>query len=195
MPCCQIASDKQTYRMWVRERIAAMDDAARSALSAAACSNAASLPAFQKAETILAYKPIRGECSPDILVALARGSGKRVAFPLCMAEGQLALHIAESDADFVIGAYGISEPDPKRCGYIAADEVDFAIVPGVAFDESCNRVGHGAGYYDRLLCGFRGVKMGLAYQCQIFVSVPAGEHDIRMDYVVTNNGIIVNKRQ
>jgi len=195
MPHDRIASDKQTCRKLVKESIAAMDDATRGELSVAACARVATLPAFEKATTLLAYKPIRGECSPNALVALAHEQGKRVVFPLCLAEHQLALYVADSEEDFTIGAYGIPEPDTERCRCIAADEVDFAIIPGVAFDVSCNRLGRGAGYYDRFLSGFRGVKAGLAYSCQIFASVPADEHDIRMDYVVTNNGIIVNNRQ
>lgn len=196
MPCASdTAAEKQACRKLVKQSIAALDNPTRAAYSARACENAARLPAFKRAGILLAYKPIKGECSPDALVDLARRSGKRVAFPLCLEDHRLALYIAESEEDFTGGAYGISEPDPKRCRSITAGEIDFAVIPGIAFDTDCNRLGRGAGYYDRLLNGFRGVKAGFAYQCQIFPSVPAQEHDVKMDFVVTNNGIIVNNRQ
>lgn len=196
MPCASdSAAEKRACREQVRQSMAVLDNQTRAVFSARACENAASLPAFKRAGILLAYKPIRGECSPDALVDRARRSGKRVAFPLCLEDHGLALYIAESEEDFTSGAYGISEPDPKRCRSISAAEIDFAVIPGIAFDTECNRLGRGAGYYDRLLNGFCGVKAGFAYQCQIFPSVPVQEHDIKMDFVVTNNGIIVNNRQ
>lgn len=195
MPRAPSPSEKQAYRKQVRESIAAMDDASRGALSAKACARVASMGEFASAKTLLAYRPIKGECSPDALVALARAAGKRVAFPRCEDGGSLALYLAEGDEDFTTGAYGILEPDPARCRSVAIGEIDIAVVPGMAFDVSCNRLGRGAGYYDRLLQGFRGVKAGLAYQCQIFASLPADAHDVSMDFVVTNNGIIVKNPQ
>ena len=182
---------KESYREWVKAAIASMSESMRSIYSAAACANIAGMEEFKKARTLLAYRPIRGECSPDPLVAYAREEGKRVAFPLCINDNRLALYLAGGNSDFVRGRYGILEPDPEKCERIDIADIDLAVIPGVAFDASCNRMGRGAGYYDRLLAGYSGTKVGLAYQKQIFASIPSGKNDVPMDYVATNNGIIV----
>ncbi len=188
-------ADKQTYRQRAKDAVRALGEEERQNLSKIACAHAATLGAYRQAGTILAYQPIRGECSPMPLVALARREGKRVAFPLCVENRGLALYLARCEEDFLQGAYGIREPNPARCGHIMPDEIDFALIPGLAFDRACNRLGRGAGYYDRLLENFHGAKAGLAYSCQLFPCIPAGEWDVRMDFVVTNDGIIVKNPQ
>lgn len=187
--------DKEAFRREAKARIAALSPGRRRALSSAACAHLAGTAEFLGAKAILAYKPVRGECAPDDLVSLAREAGKRVAYPLCVEDHRLALYFACSDADFVPGAYGISEPDPARCERALPGEIDLAVVPGLAFDLACNRLGRGAGYYDRLLAAFFGAKAGLAYDCQLFPAIPADENDVGMDFIATNNGIIVKNQQ
>lgn len=193
--CSTGLEDKAGFRKLARENVRALSEAQRKTFSASACAAVALMKEFAAADTVLVYKPIREECSPGAITALARAAGKRTAFPLCLPDNRLALYIASTDADFVTGAYGIQEPDPRRCVAVEAAEIDFAVIPGMAFDRSCKRLGRGAGYYDRLLENFHGVKVGFAYDCQIFDSVPACDHDVKMDFVATNNGIIVNKQQ
>lgn len=68
------------------------------------------------------------------------------------------------------------------------------IVPGLAFDPYGNRIGYGAGYYDRFLTEAAGdhfIKVALAYDFQLLEKVPAEEHDIRMDYIVTPGSLII----
>ncbi|HWQ59346.1 MAG TPA: 5-formyltetrahydrofolate cyclo-ligase [Clostridia bacterium] len=187
--------DKQAYRREAKARIAGLTPEQKHSYSALACANLLWLPEFLQARTILAYRPVRGECAPDVLVRIARGQGVRVAFPLCVEGNALALYLACSEEDFRPGAYGIAEPNPTRCARVAPQEIDFAVIPGLAFDAACNRLGRGAGYYDRFLAAFGGIKAGLAYDCQIFPAIPADEHDVGMDFVATNNGIIVKNQQ
>ncbi len=72
------------------------------------------------------------------------------------------------------------------------------LVPGLAFDPQGNRIGYGAGYYDRYLTEASGdhfIKVALAYDFQLQDSVPAEEYDIRMDYIVTPGKIITCQPQ
>ena len=55
---------------------------------------------------------------------------------------------------------------------------------------SGGRVGHGKGYFDRLLTGTSGVKIGLAYEFQVVEVVPAAAHDVRLDYIITEKQTI-----
>ena len=66
--------------------------------------------------------------------------------------------------------------------------IDFAIIPGVAFDVAGNRLGYGKGFYDRLLLNLSEdcLTVGISYQCQIFDSIPTEDHDISLDLVLTD---------
>jgi 5-formyltetrahydrofolate cyclo-ligase len=71
------------------------------------------------------------------------------------------------------------------------DEVKAAVVPMLAFDRSGNRLGYGAGYYDRFLCDLPHIKkIGLAFSCLETECIPCESNDVKMDMIVTENGII-----
>jgi 5-formyltetrahydrofolate cyclo-ligase len=70
------------------------------------------------------------------------------------------------------------------------DDVKAAIIPVLGFDRKGNRLGYGAGYYDRFLSGYPDIKrIGLAFACQESPVIPSEDNDIRMDLIVTENGI------
>jgi 5-formyltetrahydrofolate cyclo-ligase len=81
--------------------------------------------------------------------------------------------------------FGILEP--KTGKLVDPAEIDFAIIPGVAFDKKGNRLGRGKGFYDRTLHKLtRAIKVGIAYEFQLIDSVPVSEHDIPVDKVIFN---------
>mgnify|MGYP001538286374 FL=1 len=139
------------------------------------------MPAFQAAGCILAYMAMPGECDPSLAVEAARGAGKTVAFPRCEAGGKLSLWVPAGLEDLEIGRYGIWEPAPARCKPLQPGQVEFAIVPGLAFDAAGRRLGRGVGYYDRLLKGMRATKVGFAFSCQLLPAVPVWGQDVGMD--------------
>ena len=59
------------------------------------------------------------------------------------------------------------------------------VVPGVAFDQACRRIGRGGGHYDRMLAEMAAWKIGVAFDFQVFGEVPYDTHDVAMDLVVT----------
>ena len=66
------------------------------------------------------------------------------------------------------------------------DKIDLVIVPGIAFDKQNNRMGRGKAFYDGILNKLSGVKVGVCFRFQIVENVPTDEHDIKMNYVITN---------
>jgi 5-formyltetrahydrofolate cyclo-ligase len=68
---------------------------------------------------------------------------------------------------------------------VPLNQLDFLLVPGVAFDRSGRRLGRGKGFYDRLLAGVTGMKCGVAWDEQIVHELPAEPHDIAMDLMLT----------
>lgn len=100
-------------------------------------------------------------------------------------------------ADLRPGPYGIAEPDPARCPAIDLDAepgfaLDLAVIPGVAFDRRGNRLGHGAGYYDRFLAHpalSRTALAGLAYSFQIVAELPAAPWDCPVHALCSEEGL------
>ena len=90
---------------------------------------------------------------------------------------------------FVLNQYGIPEPSS---GTIV--NPDILLVPLVAFDKNLNRLGYGAGYYDRLIESLKKKKkiitIGLAFDFQEFNSIPTSKYDQKLDYIVTNKNIL-----
>ncbi len=99
------------------------------------------------------------------------------------------------------GCMGIPEPKKslrQESGRIVDPQnIELVLVPGLAFDASGNRLGRGAGYYDRFLARLRPstVLIGLAFECQVFESVPVEPHDRPVDFVVTERTIHPRSRQ
>jgi 5-formyltetrahydrofolate cyclo-ligase len=90
------------------------------------------------------------------------------------------------------GYMGIPEPSLPDERLVNLNEIDIVIIPGAAFDYSGNRLGYGAGYYDILLSGRkrRMPVIALAYEEQIVDSIPAEDHDVKVDMIVTDKRVI-----
>ncbi|HOU74530.1 MAG TPA: 5-formyltetrahydrofolate cyclo-ligase [Tenuifilum sp.] len=143
-----------------------------------------SMEQFQKATTVLAFWSLPDEINTHDFVIKWAGS-KRMVLPVVVGD-ELELRLFNGVENMEkSGGFGIMEP--KTGSIVNADEIDFAIIPGVAFDRNGNRLGRGKGYYDRTLPLLRNaVKVGIAYEFQIIDSVPVSEHDIPVDLVVSN---------
>jgi 5-formyltetrahydrofolate cyclo-ligase len=175
----------------------ALDPAARAAAARAIASRIAALPSFDGAVTVLATLPFGSEWNMRPLVQAALDRGKTVVLPrVDPAARSLVLHrIADLDADVVPGFGGIPEPAP-RMPVVPPRAIDCVLVPGVAFDAAGRRLGYGGGYYDRLLPLLRhGVpRIGGAFELQIVDEVPAGAHDVAVDFVVTPGRTLAARR-
>ena len=163
----------------------------RPAAAAAARGHLIALAPYRSAATVLWYVSMPSEVAtiPGIEATLA--DGKRVAVPWCDGD-DLGLWRLEAVAELEPGTWGIPEPPPARRGEaarrVAPEAVDFVVVPGLAFDRRGRRLGHGKGYYDRLLARCPAVRAGLCFDAQVFPAVPAGPHDAVMDWIVTERG-------
>ncbi len=87
------------------------------------------------------------------------------------------------------GEYSIKEPDLHHQRVTP----DVLLIPGIAFTKKGLRLGRGGGHYDRYLSGFKGMKIGICFELQIVDDVLAQPHDQKVDFVVTENGVIGNR--
>jgi 5-formyltetrahydrofolate cyclo-ligase len=135
---------------------------------------------------------MQGEVRTDAIIEQCWQENKRVCVPAYRAEtNHYDFVTLDRDAPMVVGPARILEPEAKQ--WIPADEVDLALVPGVAFDSLGGRLGHGGGHYDRILGRVRSgtpFTAGLAFEFQVYDRVPTNESDVRMDVVVTEKRVI-----
>lgn len=153
-------------------------------------------PGFADRRTLLFYIDARDEVRTQFALPGQLARPVRVVVPWCLPTRELALFWLRDLSDLAPGAYGILEPRPELRllpeRRIEPGEIDLVLVPGVAFDESGGRLGHGQGYYDKLLAGVRPRchRIGLAFESQVFPHVPREPHDISMHDVLTERRAI-----
>ena len=158
------------------------------------------LPEYARAATVMFYLDVRAEVRTRPALPAALASGKTLVVPWCNDHGELELFHLESMDELEPGSYGILEPRAelrnRRQKQITPEQLDLILVPGVAFDRRGGRVGHGKGYFDKLLRHARADArlVGLAFECQLFPEVPMQEHDLFMDRVVTEAAVFAGRR-
>ncbi|MDD2550135.1 MAG: 5-formyltetrahydrofolate cyclo-ligase [Bacteroidales bacterium] len=140
------------------------------------------LEAFKQAKTVLAYWSMPDEVCTHQFVKKWHKE-KTILLPLVVGE-VLELKVFSGMQTMVVGpSFGILEP--QNGANYKNEPIDFAIIPGVAFDASGNRMGRGKGYYDKLLNKNVILKVGVCFNFQMVEKVPTDSFDIPMDMVVT----------
>jgi len=102
------------------------------------------------------------------------------------------LKIDNVETDLILGPRGVLEPDANRCKTVPIENIDIAIIPGIAFDEKGGRIGTGTGSYDRLIpkLSITTRKVALALECQIIQQIPMESHDKHVDIIITEKRTI-----
>lgn len=163
-------------------------------LSQIICQKFAELPEYAAARTVMFYVDVRAEVRTRHYLPTALEHGKRIVVPYCV-DGELELFHLESMNELAVGMYKILEPRrelrelPGKKVEVA--ELDLIMVPGVAFDRTGARMGHGFGYYDKLLEHARAETplVALAFECQLFEEIPTQAHDVFMDKIITESNV------
>ena len=159
-----------------------------------------SLPEFALADTVLFYVDVRDEVRTQTDLQLALDCSKTIVVPWCNEAGELELFCLTSMDQLETGKYKIPEPNrelrtrPEH--QIDVKALDLLMVPGVCFDYHGVRIGHGKGYYDKLLARARpdAARIAMAFECQVFERIPTAEHDELMDTIVTEQRIYQSDR-
>ncbi|MBQ9311157.1 MAG: 5-formyltetrahydrofolate cyclo-ligase [Bacteroidales bacterium] len=140
------------------------------------------LPEFREASTVLAFWAVRDEPRTQEFIARWHGR-KRIALPVVVDDTQMILR--EYDPELMrMGRFGIMEPSEEALE-VHPSEIDFAIVPGQAFDADGRRKGHGKGYYDRFLPSLHCFKVGVAHAGRIVGHIDARPWDVSVELVIT----------
>jgi len=184
---------KQLRKEIILNRMAQPDDVVAEK-SARITENVKSLPKFQQAGLVMFYLDFRKEVATGELIKYCLANGKRVIVPITDTRNTRLIPSELNDypGDLAEGTWGILEPKPDRVRPVEPVEIDFVIVPGVAFDIKGNRLGYGGGFYDRFLRQTRPdtVFAALAFELQIRENVYPEEHDYPVHYVITEERVI-----
>ncbi len=149
------------------------------------------LPEYIGSKVLLFYASFRSEADTSELIGISLSSGKRVMLPKVQ-DDRLGIYEIKSADELSPGYMGIPEPPETLKG--AIDDIDLIILPGVAFDERCNRLGYGKGYYDRLLGEIaqpiKPALISIAYEEQVINEIPVEPHDVGLDMIITDRRTI-----
>ena len=152
------------------------------------------LPEYGAAETVLCYVSFRTEVATHDFLVRMLADGKQVVVPYCEAD-RLELFRFNDFADLSPRTLGILEPkaelrarDDRRVG---VEEIDLFVIPGLAFDREGGRLGYGKGYFDGLLKLARpdALLAAVAFECQLFDTVPVLPRDVRVDAILTESNL------
>lgn len=147
-------------------------------------------PAFLKAKKIALYISHENEVDISVIINRARELNKTVYLPVISDKNELEFYLINSNTKYVKNKFGIDEPVIANQSPVSPAELDLMLIPLVAFDTKGNRLGRGAGYYDRALqCtknNSRPVLIGVAYAFQRVDQIIPEEWDVKMDYVISS---------
>jgi 5-formyltetrahydrofolate cyclo-ligase len=196
-----IPSDFQERKQQIREQAHANRNKQenKDELSRAIVARFLALPEYANAATVMFYLDVRAEVRTRHSLPDALQSGKKIVVPWCNDQGELELFHLTSMDELAIGMYKILEPLPdlrlRPEKQVRPEDLDIVMVPGVAFDRRGGRMGHGKGYYDKLLQHARADTplIALSFECQMFPEIPVAPHDIFMDKIITENSVYVGR--
>jgi 5-formyltetrahydrofolate cyclo-ligase len=159
-----------------------------------------SLEPVRTARAVSLFWPIEAEHEPDLrpLDAALRARGVRVAYPALERAassedktGQMTFHFVGDVAELAERGGGFAEPR-EGAPALSRDlrELDVVVVPALALDPAGQRIGFGAGYYDRALATVAIIKVGVIFDFELLSEVPTTDGDVAVDWVVTDARVL-----
>ena len=196
-PLSHAASDSGASRAGLRRTMwrkrDALSLASRVAGERLICAALAHSPWLQPGSSVALYVSRGSEVSTLPLRALAHGRGCRVYLPrITDFDTRRMAMIRDSGDSMRLNRYRIAEPSGSAV--TRASALDLVLLPLVGFDDAGNRLGNGAGFYDRYLAvrqGMQGspVLVGVGFECQRIEQLQAAAHDVPLDAVITERGV------
>jgi 5-formyltetrahydrofolate cyclo-ligase len=190
-----LANQKAGLRKQVLAQREALSADERAAISRLITEHILAMPEYQNATTVLGYMHFGSEFISELWVRQALADGKRLVLPRVNRHAnELDLYrVDDLASQLAAGSWGIAEPLVERCErLIDLNEVEFALLPGVAFARNGARLGYGGGYYDKLLARINPhpVRVAAAFALQVVQNVPQETTDVEVEWLVTERETI-----
>ena len=180
----QLCELKKQLRKIKREELAALPEEYIKSSDSAIAQKLFSMPEYIAAKTVFAYYSVDREVSTMEIMEHVLASGKQLALPVCEEGGIMHFSLVRSLSELGQGKYGIPEPS-ESCSPVMPREDDIIIVPALCADRLRNRLGHGAGYYDRYLEQSDCFSVCLCRARLLEDELPAEPTDIKVSAVLT----------
>jgi 5-formyltetrahydrofolate cyclo-ligase len=167
----------------------------RAAWSEAISARIAKLEIYRQATTILGYMNFGAEFASELWIQQVLADGKRLALPrVNLHTNQLDLYwVDDLENQLAAGLRGIREPIVERCERLnRLNEVEFVLLPGVAFTRVGARLGYGGGFYDKMLARMthRPALAAAAFALQIVEQIPQEVTDVKVGWIITEQETI-----
>jgi len=146
--------------------------------------------AFRNAQKIGMYYPIGSEILTQDIIQELLSNGKDVFLPKVIGENMEFRKIIDFSS-LEKGSFDIMEPKDD-CQI--DNDLDVVLVPTVGISPSGVRLGYGNGFYDRFLAEHKSVTISLTLEKQIIKKIPKSEHDIMIDWIITEERIVDTQR-
>ena len=163
----------------------------RRSASSTICKRVIATREFSSSKFVGAYLPMHDEVDTREIIQRAWRANKRVFVPILRGSAQMLFCEITPDTELEQNRLGIWEPSRGRI--IEPEKLDLVIAPTVAFDAKNNRIGMGAGYFDRCFAFLRHRKhwlrpklLGVAFHCQKVEEITPNAWDIRLYRIVTD---------
>ncbi|MBI2654796.1 5-formyltetrahydrofolate cyclo-ligase [Candidatus Woesearchaeota archaeon] len=151
-------------------------------------SNLFNLESYKKSKTAMFFVSFSSEVDTHDMIKESIGR-KTVIIPKVVQNEIEPSVIIDLDSLIPSGKFGILEP--IEIMKIAYKNIDLVLVPGITFDKEGHRIGYGFGYYDKFLKKVpKAVKIGLCFDFQVVDKVPREEHDVPVDFIVTEERVV-----
>jgi 5-formyltetrahydrofolate cyclo-ligase len=149
---------------------------------------------FMEAQLAFLYTPISNEIPTERIIKRALHIEKGIALPVfSYAKNAINIYkINNYNNDLVTSANDILEPDIEKCKKIPLEDVDIAIIPGLAFDDKGGRIGFGNNFYTKLITKLPETcrKVSLAYEDQIVDQIQMESRKFTVDIIITDKRVI-----
>lgn len=182
--------DKLAWRTLIAEREKNISEEQKQSWSQEICQQILVEEAFVSAKTCLFYAAKGYEVDLSVLIRAFWADHKQVCLPKVQGEDLCPYLVsAENWAELQRHArYGVLEPNPSVHRAVPLSQIDLVLVPGRAFDGKGGRLGHGFGFYDRLLFSLPQVSvLGVAFPYQMVDELPCDEQDYPVPNVITTS--------
>ena len=149
---------------------------------------------FMESQLVFMYTPMANEIPTEGIIKKALQIEKSITLPVFTdAKNAINLYkIGNYDKDLVTGENDILEPNIEKCKKISLEEVDIAIIPGLAFDDKGGRIGFGNNFYTKLITKLPETcrKVSLAYEEQIVDQIQMESRKFTVDIIITDQRVI-----
>jgi 5-formyltetrahydrofolate cyclo-ligase len=192
----EVTDKKKTLRKRFSEARKALTDEERQAKSAIIMENLLNDETVKKAQSIMLYVSTPTEVQTRDLITKLYAMGKRMVFPFCRVNARTLgiASVTDFEKQMAAGEFKVLEPLEEIRDNFFKSDLHLIICPGVGFDINGARLGRGKAFYDNFLRELKGKIpiWGLSFDCQICQErFPFDYHDVAMDQVMTESGLLI----